>query len=62
MPLDVVKKLDQAIKTAMQDPAFQQVVRNYGIRTDYRDHQAYAAFAKQAFAQEKDIVQGIGLE
>lgn len=62
MPLDVVNKLDQAVKTAMQDPAFQQVVRNYGIRTDYRDHQAYAAFAKEAFAQEKEIVQGIGLQ
>ena len=62
MPLEVVKKLDQAVKTAMQDPAFQQVVSNYGIRTDYRDHQAYAAFAKQTFAQEKEIVQSIGLE
>lgn len=62
MPQDVVEKLDQAVKTAMQDPAFQQVVANYGIRTDYRDHKAYTAFAAKAFAEEKEIVQGIGLE
>ncbi|MBD9401453.1 tripartite tricarboxylate transporter substrate binding protein [Comamonas sp. CMM02] len=62
MPQEVVQKLDAAIKAAMDDPAFRQVIANYGIRTDYRDHKAYAAFAKQAFAQEKDIVQGIGLE
>ena len=37
-------------------------VMAYGIRTDYRDHQAYAAFAQQAFAEEKAIVQGIGLD
>lgn len=62
LPPEVVQKLDAAIKAAMNDPGFQQVVANYGIRKDYRDHKAYAAFAKQAFAQEKEIVQGIGLE
>ena len=62
MPQEVVEKLDQAVKVAMQDPAFQQVVSNYGIRTDYRDHKAYASFAAKAFAEEKEIVQGIGLE
>lgn len=62
LPMEVVQKLDSAVKAAMADPAFQQVVANYGIRTDYRDHQAYTAFAKKAFAQEKEIVQGIGLE
>lgn len=62
LPQDIVEKLDQAVKAAMLEPAFQQVVANYGIRTDYRDHKAYAAFAAQAFAEEKEIVQGIGLE
>lgn len=62
MPQEVVQKLDNAIKAAMDDPGFQQVVANYGIRTDYQGHQAYNAFAKKAFAQEKEIVQGIGLD
>ena len=62
MPAEVVQKLDLAIKAAMDDPGFQQVVANYGIRTDYRDHKAYAEFAQQAFQQEKEIVQGIGLD
>ena len=62
LPQEVVRKLDAAVKAAMNDPGFQQVVANYGIRTDYRDHQAYAAFAQQAFAEEKAIVQGIGLD
>lgn len=62
LPQEVVRKLDAAVKAAMNDPGFQQVVANYGIRTDYRDHQAYTAFAQQAFAEEKAIVQGIGLD
>lgn len=62
MPADVVQKLDAAIKVAMDDPGFQRVVANYGIRTDYRGHHAYTAFAKQAFAQEKEILQSIGLD
>lgn len=62
LPSDVVNKLDAAIQAAMKDPGFLQVVSNYGIRTDYRGPKAYAEFAKQAFAEEKEIVKGIGLE
>lgn len=62
LPREVVQKLDAAVKAAMDDAGFKQTVANYGIRTDYRDHRAYAEFARTAFAAEKDIVQGLGLE
>ena len=44
------------------DPAFRQVVGNYGVRTQFRGSQEYTAFARKAFEDEKKIVQNIGLE
>lgn len=62
MPADVVLKLEAAVQTAMQEPAFKQVAANYGIRLEYRNAQQYSAFAKKAFADEKEIIKGIGLD
>ena len=53
---------EAAIKAAMDDPAFRQVVGNYGVRTQFRGSQEYTAFARKAFEDEKKIVQNIGLE
>ncbi|MDR3004958.1 MAG: tripartite tricarboxylate transporter substrate binding protein, partial [Acidovorax sp.] len=62
LPPDVVQKLEAAMQSAMQDAAFKQVAANYGIRLAYRNAQDYSAFAKKAFAEEKAVVQGIGLD
>ena len=62
LPADIVRKLEGAVKTAMDDSAFQQAAANYGVRLEYRNAQDYSAFAKKAFADEKAIVQSIGLE
>jgi tripartite-type tricarboxylate transporter receptor subunit TctC len=62
LPPEIVRKLEVAVKVAMDDPAFQQAAANYGVRLEYRNAQDYKAFAKKAFAEEGAIVQSIGLE
>lgn len=62
LPPEVVQKLEAAMQSAMRDAAFKQVAANYGIRLAYRNAQDYGAFAKKAFAEEKAVVQGIGLD
>ncbi|BBL24484.1 MULTISPECIES: Bug family tripartite tricarboxylate transporter substrate binding protein [Comamonas] len=62
LPAEITQKLEAAIQSAMQEPAFKQVAANYGIRLEYRNAQEYSAFAKKAFAEEKDIVKAIGLD
>ena len=62
LPPEIVRKLEAAVKSAMDDPAFQQAAANYGVRLEYRNAPDYSAFAKKAFADEGAIVQSIGLE
>lgn len=61
LPSAIVQKLDTAVKAALDDPDMQRVIKTYGVRTDYRDHQAYAEFARRNFEAEKSIVQSLGL-
>ncbi len=61
LPEPIVAKLDAAVKAALDDPEVKKTMANYGVRSDYRDHKAYAEFARKAFAEEKDIVTGLGL-
>ena len=62
LPKEIVQKLETSIQTAMQDPAFKQAAGNYGVRLEYRNSPDYTALAKKIFADEKVIVQGIGLD
>lgn len=62
MPAEIVQKLESAVQSAMQEPAFKQVAANYGIRLEYRNAAQYSAFAQKAFAEEKEIVKSIGLD
>lgn len=62
MPKSIVEKLDAAVKAAIDDPEMQRVIKNYGVRVDYRDHQAYTDFAQKNFAAEKSIVQSLSLD
>ena len=61
LPAPIVEKLDAAIKAVLAEPDWQRMIETYGIRSDYRDHTAYAAFARQNFAAEKVIVESLGL-
>lgn len=62
MPQAVVDKLDAAVKAALDDAEMQQVIKTYGVRTDYRDHKAYTEFAHANFAAEKVIVESLDLK
>lgn len=62
LPQDIVNTLDQAVKKAMEDPAFQKVLQNYGVRTFYMDSNTYSEFAKTTFKEEKDIIGNLGLD
>ena len=61
LPAPIVEKLDTAIKAVLAEPEWQRTIETYGIRTDYRDHTAYAEFARKNFAAEKVIVESLGL-
>jgi len=62
LPQNIVEILDQAIKTALSDPQVQQAFDNFGVRSNYMNAQTYAAFAKTAFAEERDIVRSLNME
>ena len=61
LPQPIVEKLDAAVKAALDDPEVKKTMATYGVRSDYRDHKAYTAFAREMFAREKEIVSGLGL-
>jgi len=61
LPLPIVQKLDAAVRAALDDPEMQRVIKTYGVRTDYRNHQAYTEFARKNFEAEKSIVQSLDL-
>lgn len=61
LPAPIVEKLDQAIKTALEDPDVKRAAENFGVRTYYLDHKDYSEFAKKVFAQEKDLIVDLGL-
>jgi len=61
LPKPIVEKLDQAIKVALEDPEVKRAAENFGVRTYYLDHAAYAAFAKKDYANEKDLIINLGL-
>ena len=61
LPAPIVEKLDAAIKAVLAEPDWQRMIDTYGIRSDYRDHRAYAEFARKNFAAEKVIVESLGL-
>jgi tripartite-type tricarboxylate transporter receptor subunit TctC len=62
LPAAIVEKLDQAVKTALEDPEVKSAAENFGVRMFYLDHEAYTAFAKKDFAAEKALVVNLGLE
>lgn len=62
LPQDIVNTLDQAVKSAMSDPAFKKVLQNYGVRTFYKGSQAYSEFAVAIFKEEKEIMENLGLQ
>lgn len=62
LPAPIVAKLDQAIANALRDPAFQEIAARMGLTLAYADHDAYTAFAHNAVASEKTIIERLSAE
>jgi tripartite-type tricarboxylate transporter receptor subunit TctC len=60
-PPDVVKKLHDAFKKAMEDPSYLQALQRYDMLPDYMDSAQYKHFAQETFNREKALVEKLGL-
>jgi tripartite-type tricarboxylate transporter receptor subunit TctC len=60
-PPDVVKKLHDAFKKAMEDPSYLQALQRYDMLPDYMDSAQYKRFAQETFNREKALVEKLGL-
>ncbi|SAH80580.1 lipoprotein [Bordetella trematum] len=61
LPAPIVEKLDNAIKAALDDNEVKTAAKNFGVRTYYLDHEAYAAFAKNEYESQKPLISDLGL-
>jgi tripartite-type tricarboxylate transporter receptor subunit TctC len=60
-PPDVVKKLHDAFKQAMEDPSYVQALARYDMLPDYKSSAEYRRFAQETFDREKALVEKLGL-
>ncbi|AMO23569.1 tripartite tricarboxylate transporter substrate binding protein [Ramlibacter solisilvae] len=60
-PPDVVKKLHDAFKKAMEEPSYVQSLARYDMLPIYMDSAQYARFAQETFQREKALVEKLGL-
>jgi len=60
-PPDVVRKLHDAFKKAMEEPSYAQALAKYDMVPMYMSSAAYAKFAQDTFATEKALVEKLGL-
>ncbi|MCC2674444.1 MAG: tctC [Ramlibacter sp.] len=60
-PPDVVKKLHDAFKKAMEDPSYVQALNRYDMVPMYMDSAQYSRFAQETFRTEKALVEKLGL-
>lgn len=62
MPDTVVAKLDKAFKSALEDPKFKEFAAQSGLNIMYKNSAGYTAYAKDAFAYEKVLLDAAGLQ
>lgn len=60
-PPDVVKKLHDAFKKAMEEPSYVQALARYDMLPIYMDSARYARFAQDTFQSEKALIEKLGL-
>ncbi|MCM2253854.1 MAG: tripartite tricarboxylate transporter substrate binding protein [Ramlibacter sp.] len=60
-PPDVVKKLHDAFKKAMEEPSYVQALARYDMLPIYMDSARYAKFAQDTFQSEKALIEKLGL-
>ncbi len=60
-PLDVVKRLHDAFKKAMEEPSYVTALGRYDMLPNYMGTADYAKFAQETFVKEKALVDMLGL-
>ena len=60
-PLDVVKRLHDAFKKAMEEPSYVTALGRYDMLPNYMGTADYAKFAQETFVKEKALVDKLGL-
>jgi len=60
-PPEVVKRLHDAFKTAMEEPSYVQALARYDMLPMYMSSAGYSKFAQDTFATEKALVEKLGL-
>ena len=60
-PPEVVKKLHDAFKQAMEEPSYVAALGKYDMLPDYKSSAQYAQFAQDTVAREKVIIEKLGL-
>jgi tripartite-type tricarboxylate transporter receptor subunit TctC len=60
-PADVVKRLHDAFKTAMEQESYKTALARYDMVPMYMSSVAYGKFASDTFAREKALVEKLGL-
>jgi tripartite-type tricarboxylate transporter receptor subunit TctC len=60
-PPEVVKKLHDAFKQAMEEPSYVAALNNFDMLPDYKSSAQYAQFAQDTVAREKVIIEKLGL-
>ena len=60
-PPEVVKKLHDAFKQAMEEPSYVASLGKYDMLPDYKSTAQYTQFAKDTVAREKVVIEKLGL-
>lgn len=60
-PPDVVKKLQDAFKKAMEEPSYVAALGRYDMQPNYMSSADYTRFAKDTFGREKALIEKLGL-
>ncbi|RZI94144.1 MAG: tripartite tricarboxylate transporter substrate binding protein [Variovorax sp.] len=60
-PPEVVKKLHDAFKTAMEDPSYVATLGKYDMLPNYMSSTQYTKFAQDTMAREKALIDQLGL-
>jgi len=60
-PPDVVKKLHDGFKKAMEDPSYVATLGKYDMLPDYKSSAQYTKFAQDTVAKEKVLIEKLGL-
>ncbi len=60
-PPEVVKRLHDAFKQAMEEPSYVASLAKYDMLPDYKSSAQYTAFAQETMAKEKVLIEKLGL-